>query len=156
MNGYSKFRSQNVMCPALRVHFHFQSERYNPCAYPLPSDQIPSLCTHTLQKASDLVRGIFFLYPRDLNIIKYNKLRGLTFLMSTKKHQFYDLPPPSIRKNQQQIYCLKTITSTNTLLLLSPPTSIPCGRHKCKVAYHIFYSSCDLPEKTLAVTAFVH
>ena len=56
-----------------------------------------SLCTHILQKASDLVHGIFFPYPRDLNI-KYNKLRGLTFMMSTKSINFITLPPSTSTK----------------------------------------------------------
>ena len=111
----------------------------------------PILPIRTLyRRLLTLYMAYFFLYPRDLNIIKYNELRSLTFMMSTKSINFMTLPlPPSAKMNNRSksIYCLKTIESTDTYILLRPLTSIPCGRHKFKVAYRIFHSSCDPSEK---------
>ena len=45
---------------------------------------------------------------------KKHKDRGHPFITSTKNDQFFDPPTPNIRKNEQQIYCLKTIESANT------------------------------------------
>ena len=109
-----------------------------------------SLYAHFIEGFWPCTWRIFFLYPRDLNIIKYNELRSLTSMMSTKSINFMTLPlPPSAKMNNRSksIYCLKTIESTDTWILLRPPTSIPCGRHKFKVAYRIFHSSCDPSEK---------
>ena len=83
----------------IRVHFHFQSEGGNLCLYALLSFYKPSSCAHTLWKASDLVHDIFFLYPRNLDIIKYNKLRGHIFMTN-----FMILPsPPFIKINNRAI-----------------------------------------------------
>ena len=41
-------------------------------------------------------------------------------------------PKPSIRKNEQWIYCLKTAESANTWQILRPhPTLLLYGRHNC-------------------------
>ena len=136
-----------MKCVQRRYKYNFVFNRKEIIHMPTHYHQFrPTLHVRTFYRRLLVLNMVyFFLYPADLNIIKYNKLRCLTFIMSAKKHQFYDPPAPSIRKNGQQIYCLKTIESTSTQLLLRLSTSIPCGRHKCKVAYRIFHSSCESP-----------
>ena len=65
----------------------------------------PPLPVHTLyRRLLTLYMVYFFLYPRDLNILKFNKLRGLTFMMSTKSINFMTLPtPPSAKINNRSI-----------------------------------------------------
>ena len=59
----------------------------------------PPLSVRTLyRRLLTLFIVYFFLYPRDLNILKFNKLRGLTFMMPTKSINFMTLPPPPSAK----------------------------------------------------------
>ena len=59
-----------------------------------------------------------------------SKLRGHSFMASTKNYQFSDTP---IRKNKQQIYFFKTC---ETRWKFQDPHPPPCGRHKCIVPNH--------------------
>ena len=55
--------------------------------------------------------------------------QGPTFMTSTKKYQFFSTF--SIQENEQYVYCLKTIESTNTCQMSRPlPIPLSSGCHK--------------------------
>ena len=79
MNENSKFKEEwNMYCAEKKTNFHIQSERDSQCTYIL-------LSVYTLSpypfKASGLVHDVFFLYRRNLDIIKYTKLTTLFTLL---------------------------------------------------------------------------
>ena len=69
--------------------------------------------------------------------VERSEIRGHPFLASTKNDQFFDPPTPTIHRNEQQIYYLKTIESANTDSdkFQDSPIPLPCRRHKCMVPH---------------------
>ena len=68
----------NMYCTEKKTNFHIQSERDSQCTYILLS--IYTLSPYHF-KTSGLVHDVFFLYLRNLDIIKYTKLTTLFILL---------------------------------------------------------------------------
>ena len=78
---YSEVRAKCVS-DEKKTNFHIQSERDIIYAHVLLSIYTPFPCTHTLWKVSDLVYDVFsFLYPKNLDSIKYSKLTAFHILL---------------------------------------------------------------------------
>ena len=95
MNGNSKFRRENEMY----IFISNPKELVNVRTHYYQST--PRLPVRTLYKMPlTLSMMYFFLHPRNVDIIKYNKLRGHTFITNV----MIPLPPtPSVKFNNRAI-----------------------------------------------------
>ena len=107
-----KFKIQKVelnLCSTeKKTNFHVQSERDSPFTYVLLQIYTPLPSTHTLEKVLHLVVDVFFLYPRNLDIIKYTKLTIFVFLL---------VPPSLPKKLYSRIYFLNFFSKWQTVLV---------------------------------------
>ena len=71
------------------------------------------------------MKNINFEPKDDQNISE----KGSSIYDVHKKWPIFEPPTPTIRKNEQQIYCLKTIESTSTWKISRLPQPSPCRRH---------------------------